>query len=237
MSYRKTIFTPIGDFRAEISNGKGLRFAGLGLDLGAYDGDELQVAIYLGVLHIWLTYSARWVYKLTGVISKLHGGKYPRSYNNHIHLGRNLSIKICGDHVGDNALFSYYLDIPKLLKGKSRVERQVLKTGETEVVMPEGVYPATYEVERITHHYPRWFKSSHEIIDVRINDKGGIPYEGKGGGMDGLCAQSSTYTGNIRAATEAIAMYVLKRRQRYSRLDKYKIKPNKGAIVGEKATA
>lgn len=233
---RKYKYTLIGDFRIEVASGKNLRFFGLGVDIGGYEGDELQIVFYMLFMHVWLTYSARWVYKLCGFIASLHGKKYGRSYNSHIHLGTTFSLKLFGDHCGDDALYRKYIDIPDKLRGRSKCTVEVLQTGETQVIMPEKAYPATYTIERRTWTYPRWFTQHRTDIEITVLEKGGIPHEGKGEnswdcGMEGTISRHSEYKDSVHQAANEFAMGVLRDRQRHSRLDIYGVKVPEGEAL------
>lgn len=243
---RKRAYTKLGDFRVEIGNGKGLRFVGFGLDFGGYEGDELQIALYLGVVHIWLTYSARWVARTLNKVSKMLGYKYGRSFNSHVHVGRALSIVLFGDHTDDEAAWRYYLDIPRLIKGKAKVTYETISEGETVIVMPEKRYAATYRVQRLTWHYPRWWRQSRVDIDLKVPE--GIPHEGKGEnsydcGMDYTYGLSTTYKDSVRQACDELALIVIKDRQRHSSLDQYANVPSglpadkRGIVAGAEMAA
>ncbi len=222
---RKGIHTKLGYLGIEVADRK-LPWVGVSFEIGDYEGDEITLGIYLYFTAIWFHYGSGGVYKLCKQIGKLHGAKYTRSYNSHIHIGEAFSLKIFGDHVGDNALYRKYIDIPDLLKGRPKCSVEILQQGETEVVMPEKAYPATFTIERRTWTYPRWFKRTRTDIEITVLEKGGIPHEGKGEnswdcGMDGTISRHSTYKDSVREATESFAIGVLRERQRHSRLDKY----------------
>lgn len=207
---------------------KKLKWFGFSFEIGDYEGDEITLGLYLVFFTLWIKYSHRRVYKLCRFIGKLHKARFTRSYNSHIYItnGFNLSITVFGDHVDEDALYHSYIDIPRIFTGRSKCNTEVLETGDTEVIMPEGIYPATYTIERRTWTYPRWFSKQRDSIEIKVLTPGGIPHEGKGEssydcGMDGTISSSVAYNGSIREATEDMALSVLKRRQKYSRLDKY----------------
>ena len=221
---RKHFYTKLGTFGIEI--GTKFRAIGIGFDIGGYEGDDIILAIHLGI-GIYLSYSSRAVYKLTKAISNLVGKKYARPYNTSIDLNFEywaLSIKLFADHVGDDALWSYYLNIPRALKGNSKVTRTIIKQYTIDIVMPEKRYPATYRIEEMLFKYPRWPSRKRTIIDFEIPE--GIPHEGKGEnsydcGMDYTYGSSRTYKGSLRGAADELAISILKERQRHSSLDNY----------------
>lgn len=230
MEYRRYAHTRLGEFRIEVSNG--YLALGFGFDIGGGDSnDELQLALYLGLVSIWLTYGARWVRRIAKGISKLRGHKYTQQFGNHIqlHRGGAFSLEIGGDHMGDSAVFKYYVDISRALKGRAVVTREIIQEGETSVVMPEKKYAARYTIERLIWKHPRWFTQSR--IDIKIEVPEGIPHEGKGEnsydcGMDYSYGMSLDYKDSLRDACDQFALYVIKSRQKYSALDQYQNVPS-----------
>ena len=225
MEYRRYAYTRTGNYSIEVSNG--YLALGLGFDIGGGDSnDNLQLALYLGFVSIWLTYGAKWVRNIAKGISKLRGHKYTQEFGSEIKLQRGgvFSLSIGGDHMGDDAVLRYYADIPGKLKGRAKHETYIEQRGETTVVMPEKKYLATYEVELHVTKYPRWITREHRTIHIEIPE--GIPHEGKGEnsydcGMDYTYGASSEWKGSIREATNAIAISILRDRQRHSALDQY----------------
>lgn len=221
---RKFKYTKLGCFKLEIANGKQLKFIGFSIDIGSYDSDELQLGINLGILHIWIGYSSNWIFRTLGKVGKLLGRKYGRSYNSHVHIGRYLSLEIFGDSCGEEPLFKRYIDLVRIVTGRPKHSIETIKTGETTVIMPEKEYKATYQIDRRTNTFPRWFKNVWETIEIKV--EGGIPHQGKGEnswdcGMDATHSISTVYKGSLRGATDKFAMDILKTRQRHSKLSDY----------------
>lgn len=221
MEYRKYKATDYGCFGIEF--GTSFRAIGFGFDFGGGDGDKIMVSLYF-FCGIYLSYSSRFISKITTWISHKIGEKYQRSFNSHIHLYHNaLSVTIFGDHVGDNAWINWYWDLARFFKGKAKYSAEILKEGTTEIAMPEKRYPANYKIERWTWTYPRWFKKTR--VGISFDFPEAIPHEGKGEnswdcGMDGTFGMSLNYT-HLRQACDDVIMSVIKERMRHSSLDKY----------------
>lgn len=110
--------------------------------------------------------------------------------------------------------------------GRTRTEAEATASGPTNVTMPEGVYPATWERTTYTHRHVRFpgtlldrLRGPRRHTSISIDVPGGIPVEGKGEnsydcGMDGVFGESGPDC-PITAATERLAASVIKDRKRH----------------------
>ncbi len=121
----------------------------------------------------------------------------------------------------DPKWMSKHIDLKDVLLGKSTHKREVLKTGRVLVDMPEGLYPATYEIERRTWTRPRWHPvvQTSAYFDIPV----GIPHEGKGEsewdcGMDATHGIGTPWKQNIYDASKKISLSCLETRVRYGSL-------------------
>ena len=121
----------------------------------------------------------------------------------------------------DPKWWSYHKDLIDLVFGRPKHTKEVLQSGDAEIDMPEGAYPAKYEVEKRTWKRPRWFATTQTSITFDI--PAGIPHEGKGEnswdcGMDATHGISTYWNQNIYEAAKRIALRCLETRSRYGSL-------------------
>lgn len=118
----------------------------------------------------------------------------------------------------------FYWVIPDKIFGRNKYTEKVLKEGDIEIDMPEGVYKATYKRFMSFWKKPRLpFIQKMERITIEIPV--GIPHEGKGEnswdcGMDATFASTFPVERgeSIYAIAKRFAMSCLKTRQKYGSL-------------------
>lgn len=117
--------------------------------------------------------------------------------------------------------WQFNINLVDLILGKAKYTKRIIKKGGAEIDMPEGIYPANFEIARQTWKRPRWFKKVVESIwfDLPV----GIPAYGKGDSSWNCGIQATTgigfpWKGNIHQATKGVAMRLLQDRQKYGRL-------------------
>src|SRR3990167_3630925 len=72
----------------------------------------------------------------------------------------------------------FTIDPIEAILGKEKIYFDTINKGESQIVMPEGVYPCKYEIRKYFHKRSRWKERSRLMIKVDIPS--GIPVEGKG---------------------------------------------------------
>jgi hypothetical protein len=110
------------------------------------------------------------------------------------------------------------IDIADLLLGSRVYSREVLKSVETVIPMPEGCYAASIELDICRWKRPRWPFALTQY-GSKVDIPGGIPFAGKGEnswdcGDDGLWG-SNPAAETVEDAIAAIVASVLKSRRRY----------------------
>lgn len=146
-----------------------------------------------------------------------------REFKISIHDG-SLWLRLWGDPMGGWSrdmswwLVNHCFNPMDFFFGMDKYTTKSLKTGECLIPMPEGSYPATYDLFVSTWKRPRWpFKRQLQRITIDI--KKGIPFEGKGeNSWD--CGEDATFgiTCMARTLEEGIGELVatvLQSRQRY----------------------
>jgi len=112
--------------------------------------------------------------------------------------------------------WKFDINLADLFLGKAKYYKNIIKKGGAEIDMPEGIYPANFEIARQTWKRPRWFKKVVESVwfDLPV----GIPAYGKGESSWNCGIQATTgigfpWRGNIHQATKGVAMRLLQDRQ------------------------
>ena len=111
-----------------------------------------------------------------------------------------------------------HIDFTDLVLGKTTYRREVVKSGlSLHIPMPEGVYPATAQIEHATWKRPRWFAKQRTYVQVDVPN-GGLPFSGKGDnswdcGDDGLCGYSVEGTSLEKAIAHGIEVALTNRRR------------------------
>lgn len=104
--------------------------------------------------------------------------------------------------------------VPDVLLGRAKHETTTLRTVETVIPMPEGVYPATVKLTRATWWRPRWpFPLVRYYSAVEIPN--GIPFPGKGenawdcgdDALFGCAAEGTTVEAGVANAVESVLRY------------------------------
>lgn len=93
--------------------------------------------------------------------------------------------------------------------GRQRCDTKVVSVHEAGIPMPEGNYPATIKLERITWKRPRWFPMTKRYASVDL--KIGIPHQGKGenswdcgeDALHGMSCEASTVEDAIAATVKS----------------------------------
>lgn len=110
------------------------------------------------------------------------------------------------------------IHVKDLLLGRQQCEREDIQAGiPVSIPMPEGVYPAVANIERMTWKRPLWLRRSRTYVNVEVPN--GIPFSGKGEnswdcGDDGLFGYSVEGTSLERAIAHGVES-VLSSRRRY----------------------
>lgn len=189
--------------------------------------DAVQIYIDMWLFSLFISTSNHKLYNWLEPITRRRGSKYTNGRQIGLRFFSNaLWVSIWEDPMEsrgkDPRWWRFHIDFADLILGKRKHTREVLQSGQVTIDMPEGEYPATYEVERRTWKRPRWpFPKVHETIDFDI--PAGIPHEGKGEnswdcGMDATFGIGVQWEGNINKAAESVSMRCLQTRKRYGRL-------------------
>lgn len=194
----------------------------LNIELSLNHYGDTAIGLSIGFFWFWIHICTenRKLYRLLEPLTK----RKDQSYTNGRVIGLSLSQWVLRFHLWadpmefrskDPKWWSFYIDFANVIFGKTDFKKEVLQTGDAVIDMPEGEYPATYEVIRYTHKRPRWFAKSYESIDFNI--PAGIPHWGKGEnsydtGMDGTFGISTAWTGNKYEAAKKIALRCLETR-------------------------
>lgn len=143
------------------------------------------------------------------------------SYSGGPHLSWNWGGHVINDDKRSGRWYLY-----DWLFGRVKFAKRTLDSGTTEIVMPEGRYPATWEIEEYQHWRPRWpFRKTRQSIDFEI--EGGIPIPGKGENSWDIDDDAIFATGcewhegksEVRPCAHKVALRVLETRNRYACLD------------------
>lgn len=120
--------------------------------------------------------------------------------------------------------WSFNLDVKDLALGKATYEERVKRVERSEVIMPEGRYPAKVTFSKV--RWKRRFGLGKWWWRVSVDVEGGIPFPGKGeNSWD--CGDDATFgstepiercVGPAHVYCDRTAKYVLERRQRYGDL-------------------
>lgn len=117
--------------------------------------------------------------------------------------------------------WQFNINLKDIIFGKAKHIKRIIKKGGAEIEMPEGIYPANFEISKQTWKRPRWFTKASETIwfDLPV----GIPRQGKGEnfwdcGMTATTGIGFLWKGSIVTATKEVALTMLKDRQRYGSL-------------------
>lgn len=189
--------------------------------------EAIGFSIACPLFAIWLGFRNNWLYNILEPITKRKDQKYTHGRNIGLSFyGGTLNIHLWADEMESRSVdpkwWDFHIDFKDLILGRSKYSKEILEEGDTQIVMPEGDYPARYKVEKATWKRPRWFKLVKEYIEFDIPI--GIPHEGKGEnswdiGMDGTFGIGEEWKGNVHEATKKIALRCLETRQRYGSLN------------------
>lgn len=124
-------------------------------------------------------------------------------------------------------------DFVKLLKGKDKVDREVVFNGFDEIEMPEGKYMCKIDYTKFKRKYTRWFpKVWHRFqFEFGYTDKNGkwvitpVPHWGKGEnswdcGMDGTYSVSlGSGVKTLKEAKAEVVKSCMRDREKYGNVD------------------
>lgn len=195
--------------------GKKANHTMIGADLG---GDENDILFKLGIKRLFSVYFGvedllprKLMHKLFGYDGRIYELSLSEEY---------FTLDFHRDDYGYSEGWKgihWMFNWKEFLYGKWEYKSEIIDNKRILVPMPEGNYPATVEIKKVSRGYKRSKKqlTSNYQIDLDIP----IPYEGKGeNGWD--CEEDGTYSSNIMANSleEAIQNLVdssLKYRVRY----------------------
>lgn len=113
------------------------------------------------------------------------------------------------------------ISLDRLIFGRNRCERRVIRTGPVLIPMPEGNYHGTFKTEEFVWTWPRWF--TRRRVDTWIDvdgerHRGGVPFPGKGEnswdcGMDGLYGAGCAGESAERAVGHFVGSVLVSRRR------------------------
>lgn len=196
------------------------------LDLNTYDETAIGIHVALWLFSIHICTENRAIYKFLEPITK----RPDQTYTN----GRNIGIRFFENamwiHLWDDPMESrstdpkwwrFTIQFDDIFLGKSKYTNDVLQSGQCAIDMPEGQYPASYEVSVQTWKRPRWFPKRKKSVYFTLPV--GIPEEGKGEnswdiGMDGTTGIGTHWNGDLWGAARRVALRCLESRQRYGSL-------------------
>jgi hypothetical protein len=117
----------------------------------------------------------------------------------------------------DPKWWNFVINFKDIFLGKKKHSLEILGEGEAQIDMPEGIYPATYKIEKRTWKRPRWFSKSN--TDIWFDIPAGIPHEGKGENswdmdMNATFGIGTDWGGNIHEAAKRIALRCLASRSK-----------------------
>lgn len=134
-----------------------------------------------------------------------------------------------------------FLNVWELITGKGIFNERMLEHDICEITMPEGRYPAKYEIKRITVDYPRWMVRRQTDYMRIILDKG-VPVplasnpHGEAYDMVTTSKSSIDYDSEnfkVYRAIESFEMFILNTRQRLVSLDWRPTDPEVDDIIKE----
>ncbi len=197
------------------------------IDLNHYGDTAIGISLSLFLFSVHISTENNKIYKFLEKYTKRSDMKYTNGRVIGFYVSDwGLHISLWEDPMEsrgkeDPKWWKKHIELKDIFLGKSKHKLEILKTGRALIDMPEGLYPATYEVERRTWTRPRWFPVVQTYIDFNIPV--GIPHEGKGEsdwdcGMDATMGISTPWEQNVYAAAKKIAIKCLETRSRYGSL-------------------
>lgn len=196
------------------------------LDLNTYGDTAIGFHLSLWLFSLFISTENRKIYKFLEKITK----RPDQTYTN----GRSIGLRFFSNAIWvslwedtmehrskDPKWWHFTIAYDDLILGRAKYTREVIQTGECSIVMPEGEYPASYEVAIQKWKRPRWFVRVQKSIYFTLPVS--IPEEGKGEnswdiGMDGTSGIGTYYNGDLWGASRRVALQCLESRQRYGSL-------------------
>lgn len=198
----------------------------LTLDLNTYGDTAIGIHLALWLFSIHISTENRKIYKFLERITKRPDQTYTNGRSIGVRFFDNaMWISLWEDPMESRSVdpkwWRFTIHFDDIFLGKTKYTKDIEKVGECSITMPEGEYPASYEVATQIWKRPLWFAVKKRSIYFSLPVS--IPEEGKGEnswdmGMDGTSGVGTYYNDDLWAATKRVALNLLASRQRYGSL-------------------